>query len=92
VAQGSVLAPELFNIYLEEAIRSKPTLKAKYDAATAVAFADDLIIKVENEEECRRVIRELEALEDEWHLTLNKKKSVILHPTSTESVGGIACR
>ena len=43
-----------------------------------IAYADDIAIETESEEEARQVIKELDTLVEDWGLKLNKKKSQII--------------
>ena len=42
--QGSVLSPVLFNVYLEEAIRSSQKLDGVRSRGDLLAFADDMLV------------------------------------------------
>ena len=42
--QGSVLSPVLFNVYLEEAIKSAKKLDEVRSRGDLLAFADDMLI------------------------------------------------
>jgi hypothetical protein len=42
--QGSVLSPFLFNVYLEEAIRSSKKLEEVRSRGDLLAFADDMLV------------------------------------------------
>ena len=42
--QGSVLSPVLFNVYLEEAIRSSTKLDEVRSRGDLLAFADDMLV------------------------------------------------
>ena len=42
--QGSVLSPVLFNVYLEEAIKSSIKLEEVRSRGDLLAFADDMIV------------------------------------------------
>ena len=76
--QGSVLAPLLFNIYLDEAIRSSAKLEALRKRGDLLAFADDMLICSNSKQEVEAAITELQSLEGSFNLKLNKKKSEIL--------------
>ena len=62
VPQGSILAPALFNTYLEAAIKSNFILKQLKDRGDFLAYADDLVIICQSEGECVRAIEGLQAL------------------------------
>ena len=76
--QGSVLEPLLFNIYLDEAIRSSAKLEALRKRGDLLAFADDMLICSNSKQEVEASITELQSLEGSFNLKLNKKKSEIL--------------
>jgi hypothetical protein len=76
--QGSVLSPVLFNVYLEEAIRSSAKLDGVRSRGDLLAFADDMLVMSNNQAEIEQIINELTALQVKWNLKLNKKKSEIL--------------
>lgn len=78
VVQGSVLSPQLFNIYLEEALLSNDTLRNKYQHGGLLAYADDLVATFASKDEADRIIGAIETLKQTWGLQLNKEKSVIL--------------
>ena len=42
--QGSVLSPVLFNVYLEEAIKSSKKLDEVRSRGDLLAFADDMLV------------------------------------------------
>ena len=76
--QGSVLSPVLFNVYLEEAIRSSQKLEEVRSRGDLLAFADDMLVMSNNIHEIEQIINELTSLQVKWNLKLNKKKSEIL--------------
>ena len=76
--QGSVLSPLLFNIYLDEAIRSSAKLESLRKRGDLLAFADDMLICSNSKQEVEAAITELQSLEGSFNLKLNKKKSEIL--------------
>jgi len=76
--QGSVLSPVLFNVYLEEAIRSSAKLDGVRSRGDLLAFADDMLVMSNSRAEIEQIINELTALQVKWNLKLNKKKSEIL--------------
>ncbi len=49
VAQGSVLSPLLFNVYLDEALRSSERLTQLIKRGDLIAYADDLYIYAQDE-------------------------------------------
>ena len=46
--QGSVLSPMLFNVYLEEALKSSAKLEAVRKRGDLLAFADDMLVMTNN--------------------------------------------
>jgi hypothetical protein len=46
--QGSVLSPVLFNVYLEEAIKSSKKLDEVRSRGYLLAFADDMLVMSNN--------------------------------------------
>ena len=56
-----------------------------------LAFADDMLVMTNNQNELAMIIDELMALEQQWNLRLNKKKSEVLTKESISEVGGIKC-
>ena len=62
VPQGGVLSPLLFNLYLEEALLSQPTILRLIRRGNVRAFADDLVFLAFDTHEMRMII-ELQTLE-----------------------------
>ena len=89
--QGSVLSPVLFNVYLEEALKSSAKLEAVRKRGDLLAFADDMLVMTNNQNELAMIIEELTSLQQRWNLRLNKKKSEILTKETIAEVGGINC-
>ena len=56
IAQGSVLAPYLFNIYMEEALNSCDIFKNLIARKDLLAYADDITIFTKNDVEIGHVI------------------------------------
>ena len=76
--QGSILSPVLFNVYLEEALKSSKKLVELIRRGDLLAFADDMLVMSDSQHEIEQVIEELAVLNVKWNLRLNKKKSEIL--------------
>ena len=89
--QGSVLSPFLFNVYLEEAIKSSRKLDEVRSRGDLLAFADDMLIMTNNQPELEEIINELTSLQVRWNMKLNKRKSEILTKLSAEEINGIKC-
>ena len=89
--QGSILSPVLFNVYLEEALKSSNRLEEVRKRGDLLAFADDMLVMSNSRQEIELIIGELAALQQRWNLRLNKKKSEILTGEKLEEVAGIRC-
>ncbi len=61
--QGTVLLPVLFNVYLEEALKSSTKLEAVRRRWDLLAFAEDMLIMTNNQNELVIVIEELTTLQ-----------------------------
>ena len=81
----------LFNVYLEEALSTSTKLSEMRKRGDLLAFADDMLILTNSKVELGEAIRELEGLNREWHLTLNKDKSQVLTKEKDAEVEGIPC-
>jgi hypothetical protein len=60
--QGSILSPVLFNVYLEEALKSSKKLEEVRSRGDLLAFADDMLVMSNNQREVEQIIGELTAL------------------------------
>jgi len=89
--QGSILSPVLFNVYLEEAIKSSQKLENMRARGDLLAFADDMLVMTNSKGELSFVINELDKLQQNWNLRLNKKKSEILTRDDINEVSGVRC-
>ena len=89
--QGSVLSPVLFNVYLEEALKSSLKLEEVRKRGDLLAFADDMLVMTNNQSELTMIIDELGKLQQQWNLRLNKRKSEILTKEDSQEVSGIKC-
>jgi hypothetical protein len=89
--QGSILSPVLFNVYLEEALKSSEKLEEVRMRGDLLAFADDMLVMSNNQHEVEMIINELANLQLEWNLRLNKKKSEILTSENLTEIGGVRC-
>jgi len=61
--QGSVLSPVLFNVYLEEALKSSAKLEGVRKRGDLLAFADDMLVMTNNRSELEMIINELTSLQ-----------------------------
>ena len=89
--QGSILSPVLFNVYLEEALKSSRKLEDLRRRGDLLAFADDMLVMSNSQHEVEEVVEELATLNQNWNLRLNKKKSEILTNEDLPEIGGIKC-
>jgi hypothetical protein len=89
--QGSVLSPVVFNVYLEEAIKSSKKLDEVRLRGDLLAFADDMLVMSNSQGEIEQIINELTSLQIKRNLKLNKRKSEILTNEQHEEVNGIKC-
>jgi hypothetical protein len=60
--QGSVLSPVLFNVYLEEAIKSSDKLEEVRRRGDLLAFADDMLVMTNSKPELEQIISEFSSL------------------------------
>jgi hypothetical protein len=60
--QGSILSPVLFNVYLEEALKSSKKLEEVRSRGDLLAFADDMLVMSNNQHEVEQIIGKLTAL------------------------------
>lgn len=89
--QGSILSPVLFNVYLEEALKSSNKLEEVRRRGDLLAFADDMLVMSNSKSEIEMIVEEMAVLQLQWNLRLNKRKSEILTGESYEEIGGIKC-
>ncbi len=68
----------MFNVYLEESLKTCPALWRAVLKGDLLAFADDILYIVDNIKEAKLGIRELELLKDSVGLQLNKDKTHLL--------------
>ena len=78
IAQGSILAQSLFNLYLDEALKSKKILRDLIQYGRLKAYADDIAILSKNRAETEKVIKAFGKIGEEYNLQINKKKCEIL--------------
>ena len=87
-----MLSPLLFNIYLEEALRTSPKLEQVRRRGDLLAFADGMLLMSNSRTEVEEIVNELASLEVSYNLRLNKKKSEILTAEDAEEIGGVRCK
>lgn len=75
--QGSCLSPILFNYYLDKILQECPFLQMLIQGMKLLAYADDIFLICESEEELSVALIELEQGFAKYGLTLNKKKCEI---------------
>ena len=61
--QGSILSPVLFNVYLEEALKSSKKLEEVRRRGDLLAFADDMLVMSNCQTEIGMIVSELARLE-----------------------------
>ena len=61
--QGSILSPVLFNVYLEEALKSSRKLEEVRRRGDLLAFADDMLVMSNCQTEIGMIVGELARLE-----------------------------
>ncbi len=85
------MSPLLFNVYLEEALRSKERLWKAATSDRLLAYADDLVIQGKDIDELGEIISDLEGLDKDWNLKVNHNKSEILsqHVEELRTVRGV---
>jgi len=81
----------LFNVYLEEALKTSPKLEAVRKRGDLLAFADDMLVMSNSFADLSETIEALADLGLTWNLRLNKKKSEILTNEKLEEVNGVKC-
>ena len=60
--QGSIFSPVLFNVYLEEALKSSKKLEDMRRRGDLLAFAGDMLVMSNSQPEVEKVIEELAGL------------------------------
>ncbi|XP_046144138.1 uncharacterized protein LOC123988371 [Osmia bicornis bicornis] len=90
VKQGCPLSPILFNLALEPVIRVAEDSTIGYKIAgeriVELAYADDIALLAECEEEMRRLLREIESIAANLGLAFNAKKCATLHIRGRDDV------
>jgi len=89
VAQGSVISPFLFNIYVEE-MYERINKECDVNLEDMLGYADDTLILCSSIHQLRKVIQIIKSWSDENNLKLNAKKSGIMEfRTKFERKGSI---
>ena len=81
----------LFNVYLEEAIKSSRTLEDLRSRGDLLAFADDMLVCSNSQAEIVQVINEIEAWKRPFNLKINKKKLEVLTYDKADAINGVRC-
>ena len=68
--QGSILSPVLFNVYLEEPLKSSRKLEEIRRRGDLLAIADDILVMSNSQHEIEMVVEELATLNINWNLRL----------------------
>ncbi|MFM7725162.1 MAG: reverse transcriptase domain-containing protein, partial [Flavobacteriales bacterium] len=87
----SILSPVLFNVYLEEALKTSDKLESVRKRGDLLAFADDMLVMSNSVSDLSDTIEALAELNIKWNLRLNKKKSEILTNEKLEQVNDVKC-
>ena len=78
VAQGSMISPALFNIYIEPLLHLLSNMVAD-KVEDIFAYADDILIIADSVEKCSNIIKEIQNWSEMNGLSLNKNKSAVLY-------------
>ena len=81
----------LFNVYLEEAIKSSRTFEDLRSRGDLLAFADDMLVCSNSQAEIVQVINESEAWKGSFNLKINKNKSDVLTNDKVDAINGVRC-
>jgi hypothetical protein len=76
VAQGSILSPALFNIYIEDLIQD--IYRTGIENADILFYADDLAVILDTRDDIENVLKTIMEWSERNGMSLNKKKSAIL--------------
>jgi hypothetical protein len=77
VAQGSILSPALFNIFVEDLVE-KLSKELNLHVEDILLYADDILLLCDSPEQVRKCIQIVERWSKENGMELNKKKSGIV--------------
>jgi len=56
--RGGVLSPLLFNVYLEEALKTKSQLWLAATNGNLIAYADDIVVRANSDQDLLQLINE----------------------------------
>ena len=83
VRQGDSLSPSLFGLFINDLISEIKDLnigiKIKDELVSILAFADDNMILVDNEEDLQKMLKHVELWCAKWRLKVNTDKTNIVH-------------
>ena len=85
------MSPMLFNVYLEEALNTSSKLREAKQRGDLLAFADDMLLLTNSKIEMEEMNQEMEKLNADWNLRLNKDKSQVLTKDKVPSIAGVPC-
>ena len=68
----------LFNVYLEEALKSNQSIWKYFKQDRGLAYADDLMMKTASLKEIEIIIKDFLEIELKWGIRLNRRKCEIL--------------
>jgi hypothetical protein len=75
--QGSFLFPDLFNVYLEEALNSSTKLEEVIRRGYPQAFGDDMLLMSNNKHELEIIVDELAKTHLELEPAIMRKKKEV---------------
>ena len=81
----------LFNVYLDEAIKSSRTLEDLRSRGDLLAFADDMLVCSNSQAEIAQAIKEIDGWRGPFNLKINKNKSEILTNDKASDIRGVKC-
>ena len=84
VAQGSIISPALFNIFIED-LTDKIATELKGSTEDILLYADDILILCQSQEQVAKCVKIIEEWSSQNGMELNKKKSGIVVFTSRKA-------
>ena len=84
VKQGCILSPLLFSLYINECIAvinglNKGIPIGHGERVSVLAYADDLVLLAEREEDLQEMLQALSEWCEKWDLKVNKDKTKVIH-------------